>query len=606
MSLSVVQNNKGPAEGASADPVPSPADLLVLKFGSSVLQTIEDLPAVAGEIYRQRRRGNRIVAVVSALAGETDFLFAQASEVAAGIDCDGTADLVSLGEERTAALLRIACDRIGLETAICRAEELGLHTTGAELDAAFGELLPFALLRKLEQTGVVIVPGFVGLAEHGSRTLLGRGGSDFTAAIIGGELGARTVRLYKDVDGVFECDPALDPSARKFEEVGYADALRVGAKLVHSKAIEFAEGKNLPIEVEGVGSTSPTRIGGQCRIAATAGSKTPVRIALAGYGIVGQALAKRIAKDDGFTIASILVRDLKRPREIGPQIPLTDDLHLFAKAEADIMIELLSCARTGAALCSRRLRNGISVATASKRVVSDHFEELLTSAQAGGARLLYSAAVGGSAPFLETIDRAKAQTEIVKVEGILNGTVNFVLQRLASGTSLNVALDVARERGFAEEDCEADLSGTDAAAKLRIIAYHAFGISPRDLHVDIQRLDEDLAAMIQVSGQRWVQLSEVSRQGSGVVARVRFCLDSEAGVRVAPDEWNVGTVRLKGGREIGLRGRGAGGAATAEAVLADLYELIGENSPQTMGARQAVGSLAVSSQILASASPGVA
>jgi homoserine dehydrogenase len=109
--------------------------IAVLKFGSSVLHGIDDLPRVAGEIYRHRRAGWRVVAVVSALAGETDALFAQAATVASGVDCAGIADLVSLGEERTAALLRIACDRIGLPGEICRPEALGLATSGEALNA---------------------------------------------------------------------------------------------------------------------------------------------------------------------------------------------------------------------------------------------------------------------------------------------------------------------------------------------------------------------------------------------------------------------------------------------------------------------------------------
>lgn len=221
--------------------------LLVLKFGSSVLRDLGDLPAVAGELYRQRRMGRQIIAVVSALGTETDYLFQEAKIAAGGIDCKGAADLVSLGEERAMMLLRIACKRIGLPAGICRAEELGIEADGSEQDANYVRLAPKTLLSKLDEHGLVIVPGFVGTSSDGRR-LLGRGGSDFTAAILGGELGADCVRLYKDVDGVFDQDPAVAPNAHKFESISYAQALAVARPLVHSKAIEFAASRDLPIE----------------------------------------------------------------------------------------------------------------------------------------------------------------------------------------------------------------------------------------------------------------------------------------------------------------------------------------------------------------------
>jgi homoserine dehydrogenase len=219
------------------------------------------------------------------------------------------------------------------------------------------------------------------------------------------------------------------------------------------------------------------------------------------------------------------------------------------------------------------------VATASKRLVSERLEELTSFAEAGGAALLYSAAVGGSTPILEAIDRERSAGPIAEVRGILNGTVNFVLSALADGLSFEAALDLARKSGFAEEDSEADLSGADAAAKLKLIAHRAFGVSPKEVRVSCERLDKSLAAVIRASGERWVQLSEV-RQEESIVARVRLCPASGAGVLAPPYEWNVGVIRCRDGREVAIRGRGAGGAATAEAVLADLYDLVQPRSPR--------------------------
>lgn len=575
MKLSVIQDEAAAELKTGPSNALGPEPLIVLKFGSSVLQTIGDLPAVAGEIYRQRRSGKRVIAVVSALGDETDRLFDLAAEVAAKTNCTGTAELVSLGEERTAALLRIACDRIGLPAAICRAEELGIHTQGSELDGDFASLQPFALLRKLEVSGVVIVPGFVGTGEHGQRTLLGRGGSDFTAAILGGELGAEIVRLYKDVDGVFETDPAKNPKARKYEEVSYDDALRIARQLIHAKAVAFAAERNLRIEVETIGSHVPTRIGGASRLGSTEMAR-PLRVALAGYGVVGQAVARRLAADPRFKVDAILVRDLNRFRETPPPVRLTNDAARFSKIPADVLVELLSCEATGAALSAAKLRSGAPVVTASKRMVSERFVELAANAAAGRAELRYSAAVGGSSPLLEAVDQAARHGRISSVRAIVNGTVNFTLQRLNDGASFEEALAEARNAGFAEEDCEADLSGADAAAKLRILAHRAFGILPGEIEVCRHRLDAELAARIAASGERWVQLSELSRTRDLIEARVKLIPASHAEIWAAPDEWNVGVITLEDGSVREVRGRGAGGAATAEAVLADLYDLLEE------------------------------
>jgi homoserine dehydrogenase len=556
------------------EPAGEAQPLLVLKFGSSVLRDIGDLPRVAGEIYRQRRKGYRIIAVVSALEGETDLLFAEAESVTGNIDCAGKAELVSLGEERAAALVKLACEKIGIKTRICRVEELSLHTSGDELDADYDELVPWRIKHHLAETGVVIVPGFVGIGVEGERMLLGRGGTDFTAAILGGELGAEAVRLYKDVDGVFEADPATNPAARKFAQVGYSDALKIAGKLVHGKAVEFAAARNLRIEVEALGSDEPTIIGLPSSLAAATQELPPLRIALAGYGVVGQALAARIWRDPRFAISSILVRDISRRRNIVPPVRLTSSLEEFASAPADVLVELLSCDATGAALCETKLEDGISVVTASKRVIAQHLTLLGDTARAANARLCNSGAVGGGTPILEAIDQARTRGSIAEISAILNGTVNFVLGRLNRGMALDQALALARNLGFAEEDASADLGGADAAAKLKIIAARAFGVDPRGVEVDIEALDEKLARLIQASGKRWVQHSQVRKTNKGIAAKVCFRPAEQVPVEPVSDEWNTARIELEDGRSFEVIGRGAGGAATAEAVLADLYDLL--------------------------------
>jgi len=549
--------------------------LFVLKFGSSILQSPDDLARVAGEIYRQRRAGRRIIAVVSALAGETDALLRQAAAVTGLAGCRGVPDLVSLGEERTAALLRLACDRIGLRAEICRPEELGLRTRGDGLAAQPARLEPAALLAKLLITGVVIVPGFVGLDEAGERTLLGRGGSDFSAIFIGGELNADCVRLYKDVNGVFEQDPAQHQNARRFAEVSWEEAQRIARPLIQPQALDYAARKSLPIEVEALGSANPTRVGPVSGAAEAPVAAKVLRVSIAGYGVVGQALAERLRNEPGFRIVAILVRDTDRARVVPAPVPLTSDRDEFLACDTDIIVDALSCEDTGSLLCNIVLPKGVSIVSASKRVISAAHGQLTDAASRGGSQLLYSAAVGGSAAVLETIDQARASGEIAEVIGVLNGTVNFILQRLSQGTSFSQALSEAQERGFAEENPEADLSGADAAAKLRLIANRATGIDPQAFPVATERLDKATALRIAASGERWVQVARAARREGVFEASVT--LQPLREVETLPaviDEWNCAAVRLTNGRIYRCIGRGAGGAATAEAIVADLYELL--------------------------------
>lgn len=562
--------------------------IFVLKFGSSILESSDDLPKVAGEIYRQRRAGRAVVAVVSALAGETDQLLRQAAEVTGLATCRGVPDLVSLGEERTAALLRLACDRIGLRAEICRAEDLGLRTEGEGLNAQPVQLDSEHLLAKLRKSGVVIVPGYVGTNAAGERTLLGRGGSDFSAIFLGGELGADCVRLYKDVNGVFEKDPAQHCDAARYSKISWQDALRIARPLIQPQALEYASARKLSIEVEALGSANPTYVGPCSTPPEPARGARPLRVSIAGFGTVGQSLAERLQREASFEVRSILVRDTVKPRAVAPPVPLTSSRSKFLATPTDIIVDALSCEETGSLLCNALLPTGVHIVSASKRMISSDFDQLARSAQLGESRLLYSAAVGGSATVLETVDRAGAKGEIVEIVGVLNGTVNFILQRLFEGSSFEDALAEAKARGFAEENPEADLSGADAAAKLTLIAHRASGISPRKLAVDSERLDAGSAEHIRGSGERWVQVARVEwRDSGGAVASVKLQpLREVSELPAILNEWNCAAVKLRDGRIYRCMGRGAGGAATAEAIVADLYEILGARTLDTNRHRQ--------------------
>ena len=562
------------------------APLLVLKFGSSVLRTAADLPRVAGEIYRLRRAGKRLIVVVSALAGETDALFGLANEAGGAGNEEGVADLVSLGEEKTAALLKLTCGRLGLDARMLRPEELSIRTAGGglESDPAFIDLP--ALSRLTARHDLLIMPGFVGIDENGVRALLGRGGSDFTAIFVGGEAGAECVRLYKDVDGVFDHDPAdTSEPARKYDEVSWADCLEVARPLLQPRSMDYARARGVRLEVEAIGSNAPTRVGPLTRPPRLPAGEPRLRVAIAGFGTVGQALLARLRHEPRFEVVALLAQDPEKPRDVQASGLLTTSIDQFLNVEADILVEVTSDVGLARELCQLFLARGRHVVTASKKLVAGHLHELVVRTDEQCLR--HSASVGGGTPALETVKLAREQGEICEVRAVLNGTVNFVLGELAAGAGFEEAVANARRAGFAEAEPSEDLSGRDVDAKLRILA--AAGFAPYDrLDLQIEPLDDALAARIRASRERWVQLATLVREDRSVSGGARFIP-----TRLVPDlpplprERNFLQVRLADGRFWVASGRGAGGVPTAEAIIADLYDIARSGSRITSPATRA-------------------
>ncbi|MBM3962642.1 MAG: homoserine dehydrogenase, partial [Planctomycetes bacterium] len=222
---------------------------LVLKFGGSVLRDDDAVARAVHEVYRHVRAGFAVVAVVSALHGETDGLVARARALDAEPDPQALACLLATGERASAAWLALAARRAGLACEVAAVERIGLRVRGDALDAEPVGLDVEALRALLRRSQVVVVPGFAGIDDAGRTALLGRGGSDLTALFLAQRLGARC-RLVKDVDGLYERDPALPgPPARSFAAVRHDDALALDGRIVQHKAVRFAQRHGLSFEI---------------------------------------------------------------------------------------------------------------------------------------------------------------------------------------------------------------------------------------------------------------------------------------------------------------------------------------------------------------------
>lgn len=237
---------------------------IVLKFGSSILPTEDSLPHAAGEIKRQLAKGRRVIAVVSAFAGVTDALLAKAAAFANEHshfhDPSSVAALVATGESTSVALLTLALFHAGIPASALDAGAVSLRTTGRADDASPASIDTNAITRALVDRPVLVVPGFVGRDELSRATLLGRGGSDLSALFIAAHLRAQCI-LFKDVQGVYDRDPATDPArARRFARVSYDSVLALPESIVQHKAVRFARDANLRFKIAALGHDEGTLV----------------------------------------------------------------------------------------------------------------------------------------------------------------------------------------------------------------------------------------------------------------------------------------------------------------------------------------------------------
>lgn len=546
--------------------------LCVLKFGSSVLGREEDYPAVALEIYRHVRDGEKVVAVVSALAGETDALLAQAERVGGGAPAPLVARLARVGELQSAALTALALSRVGVRAATLDPDEMGLVAEGEALDSNLVGLDAAAVLAKLEAHDVVVVPGFTaGHAEHGVVTL-GRGGTDLSAVFFAARLGAHRVRLIKDVDGVYVEDPAKNPLAERYSQLSYAEAGEASAGLIQPKAIAAAEAEDVLIEVASLGAGEATTIAHLPAKKARPARPERLRVALLGCGAVGAGvLAYLKAQPELFEVNPVLVR---RP-ELHGRAGFTDRLSEALAGEPDLVVELIGGADYPADIMRSALRSGAQVVSANKAAVAKHYDSLHACAEVGGGALRYSGAVGGGAPVLEAL--ARLSGSVVAVEGVANGTCNFLLSRLGEGWSFLDAVAKAQELGFAEADPAADVDGHDAADKLSILIREAFGVSLLPERIAKDSLRDVTPQAARAALERGEVLKQVGRcrllPDGGIEAEVRIvALPAAHPLAGARNEENCFLVRDHAGNVYEIHGKGAGRWPTATAVFADIMD----------------------------------
>src|ERR1700754_1715300 len=235
--------------------------LVVQKYGGSSVSDAERIKRVAERIVANRKAGDDVVVVVSAMGDTTDELMELANQVSPlppGRELDM---LLTSGERISMALLAMAIHNLGYEARSYTGSQAGAITTSAHGRARIIDVTPGRLRSALDEGYIAIVAGFQGVSQDTKDiTTLGRGGSDTTAVALAAALHADVCEIYSDVDGVFSADPRIVPNARKLDTITYEEMLEMaacGAKILMLRCVEYGRRYDVPIHVRSSFSNRP-------------------------------------------------------------------------------------------------------------------------------------------------------------------------------------------------------------------------------------------------------------------------------------------------------------------------------------------------------------
>ena len=325
-----------------------------------------------------------------------------------------------------------------------------------------------------------------------------------------------------------------------------------------------------------------------------------IGVGLLGLGTVGAGVAAILASPEGrhplvgeLALQKVAVRDPSRPRpvELDSSLLCTDPQAVVDDPAVEIVVELMGGLEPARSLILRAIAAGKPVVTANKAVIARHGEEIAAAAAKAGVYVLIEAAVGGGIPIIEPLKQSLGGNRVQRVSGIINGTTNYILSRMADeGAAYGAVLADAQRLGYAEADPAADVEGHDAADKIAILAALAFGGPvPRSAIATegIDRLDaRDVSYAAQLGYV--VKLLAVAERMDGVepgaVPGNALPLDVRVHPTLLPRHHPLAGVHgvnnaiLVEGDPVGqvmFFGPGAGAGPTASAVVADILNIAG-------------------------------
>jgi homoserine dehydrogenase len=331
------------------------------------------------------------------------------------------------------------------------------------------------------------------------------------------------------------------------------------------------------------------------------GQAKTLRIALLGCGTVGSQVA-RLLRDEAdelavrigarLEVAGIAVRRLSHPRPgIDQALLTTDAMDLATRPDIDIVVEVVGGIEPARSVLLAAMKTGKSVVSANKALLAENGEEIHAAARSSGVDLYYEAAVAGAIPLLRPLRESLAGDTVHRVLGIVNGTTNFILDKMdSSGADFSESLEEAQALGYAEPDPTADVEAFDAAAKAAILASLAFHTRVTASDVYREGITEVTAADIASAKSlgRIVKLLAIcERSDNGVSVRVHPAMIPRSHpLATVGGAYNAVFVEAKAAGQLMFYGAGAGGTPTASAVLGDIVAvarniLAGTHGPES-------------------------
>jgi homoserine dehydrogenase len=311
------------------------------------------------------------------------------------------------------------------------------------------------------------------------------------------------------------------------------------------------------------------------------------RLALLGFGTVGSAVARRLAARDAAAAASVQLTHIfdrraaeKRQFADIPDVVWTARIEDVLLSDADIVVEAIGGVEPAAHWIRAALAAGKSVVTANKQVVARHLASLGAFAARQGRQLRFEAAVGGAMPIVRAVGDGLAGDRIMAIDAILNGTTNAVLSDVeATGCAIAAAIRTAQAKGYAEADPSADLDGDDARAKLAILCALAFRarVEPEQIAArSSASIGSDDFARARDAGAtiRQIAHADFDRATAALtawVAPIEVPRASIFGRTVGAQ--NAALITGAHSGETGMFGIGAGGDATAVAIISDIVSI---------------------------------
>jgi len=321
-------------------------------------------------------------------------------------------------------------------------------------------------------------------------------------------------------------------------------------------------------------------------------ASTALRVAIVGFGTVGSSVA-RILSDGGFPgleLTHVFNRNVDRKRAswVSPSVQWTQDFNEVLESDVEVLVEVVGGLEPARSWLKAALQAGKSVVTANKQLIARYGRELSHIASQNECQLLFGASVAGGVPVITAVENGLSGDQILSVCGILNGTCNYILSKMEEGQSFSDALKQAQALGYAEADPTDDVQGYDTRAKLVILARVALGAElcledvPCSAISNVVPVDfeyaHDLGCTIRQVGEAHVTTGHAFATVEPMLVRRDSPLARARGCE------NVVITRGKFAGSTAFFGPGAGGNATAVAVVSDLVTLSENRSVATVHA----------------------